>query len=82
MLTGPAWSSPLGHSSEWYSLTHGFSQTGRRSTWPSWANWQYSEILLQQNLRQYQSELAPFVGDHKLRDESIDRFYRYAYQWY
>ncbi len=78
---GPFWQPPLGHANAWSRLQDGFSHGGR-ATSVAWQNYQISESMVKQRLTEIHEKLEVYLQDDYARDQAIDAYYRYAYQWY
>ncbi len=78
---GPFWQPPLGHANAWSDLQDGFSHRGTVAS-VTWQNYQISESILKERLTDIREKLGKYLQDAYARDQAIDAYYRYAYQWY
>jgi hypothetical protein len=75
------WTSRLGHSWPWINAPQGFSRRASQSVGSSY-NFQLSEYLLRQRLIQIENTWRPCYESPERREQALNEFFRYSYQWY
>lgn len=79
------WKSGLGHSTPWATVPSSFSDldhSGVNRESASSFDWQFAEQLLRSRLRGTSGKWSTFDTSRSQRDEAINAFFEYAYQWY
>ena len=79
------WKSALGHSTPWATVPNNFSDldgSGLKKESGSSFDWQFAEQLLRSRLSETSEKWSTFDASRSERDEAINAFFQYAYQWY
>ncbi len=85
---GSIWRSPLGHSTPWLSSPRSFSQDvawSMSSPHPktqAWQEYQISQSLLREGLEQARAKWSVYAMDRGKRQDALNAYFEYAYQWY
>ena len=82
------WHSQYGHSTPWLDSRQAFSERGsysmsslRREPAP-WLKYQMSESLLRSRLLQSEAKWSSYAFDSGSRQDALNVYFKYAYQWY
>ncbi|MEZ6135427.1 MAG: DUF4153 domain-containing protein [Pirellulaceae bacterium] len=90
------WKSPYGHATPWLKSPSVFRNRqsspsrsrniSESTTSPppknAWHEFQWSDSLLRRELERTQAAWAPLASAPERRDEALNAFFKYAYQWY
>ncbi len=83
-----AWHSELGHTSPWLSAGRGFTNRSRTNSTPrqahlvAWQNLQLAEQRLSRELVSCREKWEVYLRDEELRDQALNEFFKYSFQWY
>ena len=79
-FTRSPWISHLGHHTPWVNLNEGFSQLDHESE-AKWKNYQLATEVLRTKLSDTRADWVPYL-DRSTREDALNAFFKYAYQWY